>query len=231
MLRGLTLEAQAGKTTALVGLSGSGKTTIMNLIMRFWDPDQGAVMIDGQDLRDVTLQSLRSQVALVSQDVFLFDGTIGENIAAGIENREPRTPSSPPPRPPMRIISSRAARRIRHPGRRARRPVVGRPAPAHFDRARLPEERPDHPPRRADLGARQRVRAGDPDAPWRSSPSAARPWSSPTASPRCSMPTASMSSTMDVLPKVAHTASCSASAASIPASTTSNMRPERREAV
>jgi ATP-binding cassette subfamily B protein len=89
VLRGLTLEAQAGKTTALVGLSGSGKTTIMNLIMRFWDPDQGTVTIDGQDLRDVTLQSLRSQVALVSQDVFLFDGTIGENIAAGIENPSP----------------------------------------------------------------------------------------------------------------------------------------------
>ena len=89
MLRGLTLEAQAGKTTALVGLSGSGKTTIMNLIMRFWDPDQGTVTIDGQALRDVTLQSLRSQVALVSQDVFLFDGTIGENIAAGIENPSP----------------------------------------------------------------------------------------------------------------------------------------------
>lgn len=89
VLRGLTLEAQAGKTTALVGLSGSGKTTIMNLIMRFWDPDQGTVTIDGQALRDVTLQSLRSQVALVSQDVFLFDGTIGENIAAGIENPSP----------------------------------------------------------------------------------------------------------------------------------------------
>jgi ATP-binding cassette, subfamily B, bacterial MsbA len=83
VLRDLTLDVEAGKTTALVGLSGSGKTTIMNLILRFWDPDQGAIMIDGQDLRGVTLASLRWKVSLVSQDVFLFDGTVRENIAAG----------------------------------------------------------------------------------------------------------------------------------------------------
>jgi ABC-type multidrug transport system fused ATPase/permease subunit len=86
VLRDLSLEAEAGRTTALVGLSGSGKSTIMNLIMRFWDPQQGAILIDGQDIRGVTMQSLRTQVALVSQDVFLFDGTIMENIAAGVDN-------------------------------------------------------------------------------------------------------------------------------------------------
>ncbi len=83
VLSDLTLDVEAGKTTALVGLSGSGKTTIMNLILRFWDPDTGAISIDGQDIREVTLRSLRSQISLVSQDVFLFDGTIRENIAAG----------------------------------------------------------------------------------------------------------------------------------------------------
>lgn len=86
VLHELSLEFEAGETTALVGLSGSGKTTIMNLILRFWDPASGVVSIDGQDIRDVTLRSLRSQIALVSQDVFLFDGTIKDNIAAGIEN-------------------------------------------------------------------------------------------------------------------------------------------------
>ncbi|WP_088345782.1 MULTISPECIES: ABC transporter ATP-binding protein [Rhodomicrobium] len=84
VLRDLTLEAEAGKTTALVGLSGSGKTTIMNLILRFWDPAEGAISIDGQNIADVTMHSLRAQISLVSQDVFLFDGTIRQNIAAGV---------------------------------------------------------------------------------------------------------------------------------------------------
>ncbi|MGF1622613.1 MAG: ABC transporter ATP-binding protein [Rhodomicrobiaceae bacterium] len=85
VLRDLTLDFEAGKTTALVGLSGSGKTTIMNLILRFWDPEKGAILIDRQNICDVTLHSLRSSIALVSQDVFLFDGTIRENIAAGVD--------------------------------------------------------------------------------------------------------------------------------------------------
>ncbi len=86
VLKSLDMTIEAGWTTALVGLSGSGKSTIMNLIMRFWDPQDGVIAIDGQDLRDVTLHSLRTQISLVSQDVFLFDGTIRENIAAGVEN-------------------------------------------------------------------------------------------------------------------------------------------------
>jgi subfamily B ATP-binding cassette protein MsbA len=84
VLKEIDLTIEAGKTTALVGLSGSGKTTIMNLIMRFWDPQHGAITIDGQDLRDVTVASLRRQISLVSQDVFLFEGSVRENIAAGM---------------------------------------------------------------------------------------------------------------------------------------------------
>jgi ATP-binding cassette subfamily B protein len=86
VLKELSLHVEPGKTTALVGLSGSGKTTIMNLILRFWDPDTGTISVDGQDIREVTIKSLRSQIALVSQDVFLFDGTIRENIAAGVDD-------------------------------------------------------------------------------------------------------------------------------------------------
>jgi ATP-binding cassette, subfamily B, bacterial MsbA len=83
VLDNLSLVAPAGKMTALVGLSGTGKTTILNLIQRFWDPTQGTVLIDGQPIGQHSLESVRGQVALVSQDVFLFEGTVGENIRAG----------------------------------------------------------------------------------------------------------------------------------------------------
>jgi ATP-binding cassette subfamily B protein len=86
VLRELSLTAAAGKTTALVGLSGSGKTTMMNLILRFWDPWSGKVEIDGQDIASVRLESLREKIALVSQDVFLFQGTVRDNIRSGRED-------------------------------------------------------------------------------------------------------------------------------------------------
>ena len=79
----LSLHVPAGKTVALVGSSGGGKSTILNLIPRFYDVGDGAVTIDGQDLRGVTMASLRSQIALVSQEVALFDDTIRANIAYG----------------------------------------------------------------------------------------------------------------------------------------------------
>ncbi len=84
-LEGVTIDVPAGKTVALVGPSGAGKSTVLSLIPRFYDadPDGGAVLIDGQDVRNVTLQSLRSQMALVSQEVALFDDTILSNIAYG----------------------------------------------------------------------------------------------------------------------------------------------------
>ena len=74
-------EVPAGKTVALVGRSGSGKSTIASLITRFYDIDQGEILLDGHDLREYTLQSLRNQVALVSQNVHLFNDTVANNIA------------------------------------------------------------------------------------------------------------------------------------------------------
>ncbi len=82
-LRDLSLEVPAGRTVALVGHSGAGKSTILNLIPRFYDVDAGSVEIDGQDLRRVGLESLRRQIALVSQEILLFDDTIRANIAYG----------------------------------------------------------------------------------------------------------------------------------------------------
>lgn len=82
-LADISLEVPAGSTVALVGPSGSGKSTILNLIPRFYDVDAGSVSIDGNDLREVTLASLRAHVALVSQEVSLFDDTVRANIAYG----------------------------------------------------------------------------------------------------------------------------------------------------
>lgn len=77
------LTVQPGETIALVGASGSGKSTLMNLLPRFWNPTSGRILIDGVDIQDVTLASLRRQISIVSQDVIIFDGTIRENIVYG----------------------------------------------------------------------------------------------------------------------------------------------------
>jgi ATP-binding cassette subfamily B protein/subfamily B ATP-binding cassette protein MsbA len=83
ILRGISLEVKPGETVALVGATGAGKSTLAGLIPRFFDPAEGRVLIDGHDLREVQLSSLRSQVALVLQEPFLFPLTIAENIAYG----------------------------------------------------------------------------------------------------------------------------------------------------
>ncbi|KAL6202307.1 hypothetical protein ACLB2K_026015 [Fragaria x ananassa] len=86
ILKGLSLRIDAGKTVALVGQSGSGKSTIIGLIERFYDPMKGSVFVDEQDIKNYNLRMLRAHVALVSQEPTLFAGTIRENIAYGKEN-------------------------------------------------------------------------------------------------------------------------------------------------
>ncbi len=83
VLKGVNLEVPAGAYMALVGSSGAGKTTLCSLIPRFYDVNSGTIRIDGKDIREVTLKSLRSQIGIVQQDVYLFAGTIFENIAYG----------------------------------------------------------------------------------------------------------------------------------------------------
>jgi ATP-binding cassette subfamily B multidrug efflux pump len=83
VLRNVSLRAEPGQTIALVGPTGAGKTTIVNLLTRFYDIDQGRITVDGQDIRTVRKDSLRRQLGIVLQDMFLFTGTVMENIRYG----------------------------------------------------------------------------------------------------------------------------------------------------
>jgi ATP-binding cassette subfamily B protein len=83
VLKNINLSAEPGQTVALLGSTGSGKTTIINLIPRFYDVSEGRVLVGGHDVRDVTIESLRGQIGIVLQETTLFSGTIRENIAFG----------------------------------------------------------------------------------------------------------------------------------------------------
>jgi ATP-binding cassette subfamily B protein len=83
VLKGIDIEAKPGETVAIVGPTGAGKTTIVNLLPRFWDVTGGSISIDGHDVRDVIRESLRSQIGIVLQDTFLFSDTVINNIRYG----------------------------------------------------------------------------------------------------------------------------------------------------
>lgn len=83
ILHGISLKILAGQTVALVGSSGNGKSTCLQLLQRFYDPDKGAILIDGIDIRNLSVTELRSKIAMVGQEPVLFSTTIGENIKYG----------------------------------------------------------------------------------------------------------------------------------------------------
>ncbi len=87
-LHNVSFTAEPGQTVALVGRSGAGKTTCANLLMRFWDPGQGRIVLGEHDLRDFGLDQLREQIALVTQDTYLFNGTIRDNLRLGRQDAD-----------------------------------------------------------------------------------------------------------------------------------------------
>jgi subfamily B ATP-binding cassette protein MsbA len=89
VLKNVSFGARAGQVIALVGLSGAGKTTLVNLLPRFYDVTGGSIQIDGVDIRDVTLKSLRHQIGIVTQETVLFDDTIANNISYGVQGATP----------------------------------------------------------------------------------------------------------------------------------------------
>jgi ATP-binding cassette subfamily B protein/subfamily B ATP-binding cassette protein MsbA len=90
ILTNISLEIRFGETVALVGKNGCGKTTLVGLLPRFYDPDHGAILIDGHDIRTLNLRSLRQQIGMVTQDTILFDDTIANNIAYGNRHAKPQ---------------------------------------------------------------------------------------------------------------------------------------------
>jgi len=85
VLKDIDLKIKIGETYAFVGTSGSGKSTMMDLLPRFFDPTKGKISFDGVDIRDLNLKNLRSKIGIVTQDIFLFSGTVAENIAYGVD--------------------------------------------------------------------------------------------------------------------------------------------------
>ena len=169
VLKHVSLHARRpASTTALVGSSGSGKSTLISLVMAFNRPLTGRVLVDGRDLATVRLRDYRSQLGVVLQDNFLFDGTIAENIALRAGRDATRDEIATVSRIAHcdEFIEEFEKEYDTIVGERGVQ-AVGRPAPARRDRARDPRRSADPDPRRGDLEPRQRERGADPGRPAR----------------------------------------------------------------
>ena len=154
-----TSTVPAGATVALVGPSGAGKTTIANLLLRFWDPEQGAIRLDGVDLRELTLDGLRGRIALVAQDTYLFNDTLEANVRLAKPDATRQEIETALRQAALAEFVAESAGWIADARGRARRAAFRWPAPAHRDRARVPEGRADPGARRGDLASRHDQRA------------------------------------------------------------------------
>ncbi len=167
-LHDVDLEIEAGRTVALVGAMGSGKTALISLLPRLYDATEGTVWIDGARVDEVQLASLRREIALVTDDPFLFSATVHDNIAYARPEATPRGGGAGPPAPPRPTASSRsAAQGLRHADRRTRADPLRRAAPADRHRPGDPGQPEDPRPRRRHLLRRCVHRAGDQAGPAR----------------------------------------------------------------
>ena len=159
VVRDFTVQVPAGSVVALVGRSGAGKTTVTDLVARFHDPTKGRILVNGSDIRDFTLKSYRRLLAIVQQDVFLFDGSVRENIAYGRYDATDADIEDAAQRANAHEFIVRLAGAIRDVRWRTRRQAVGRPATTVGDRARDPRLAADLDPRRSDQQSRYGKRA------------------------------------------------------------------------
>ena len=160
VLPDMDLRIPAGQTVALVGETGAGKTTVARLVARFYDPGEGSVLLDGTDLRELAAERLRSEVVLVTQENFLFTGSIADNIELGKPgaSRAEITAAAKAIGADAFITALPGGYDAR--GRQARRPAVRGPAPAHLVRAGVPGGARGAGARRGDVAARPPRRAG-----------------------------------------------------------------------
>ncbi len=149
----VSFKVAPGEMVALAGPSGSGKTTLVNLLPRFFDPTDGEILVDGVALPEYGIHALRSQIAMVSQDVVLFNDTIAHNVAYG-QTADPEKVKAALQAANLWDTVAIHAEGHRDAGRRQRPDALGRSAPASGDRARHLQGRADPDPRRSHLGAR-----------------------------------------------------------------------------
>ena len=161
VLHGISFAVQPGQTVALVGHTGAGKSTIVKLLARFYDPTGGRVPVDGHDLRDVTMTSLRRQLGMVPQEGFLFARSVRENIAFGRPDASREEVEAAARAVGAARVHRGAARGLRHLDRRARRPALDRPAPAGRVRPRAAGRPAAADPGRGDLERRHPDRGAD----------------------------------------------------------------------
>ena len=136
VLRDVSFDVDAGETVALVGATGSGKTTLASLVPRLYDPVEGACRSTARTSRTVDLESLRREIALVSDDAFLFSASLRENIAYARPDATDEEILDAAARAGLAEFVDGAAGRLRDARRRARADALRRPAPARGDRAR-----------------------------------------------------------------------------------------------